>query len=70
MARISHKFVLFLLLLLIGSYFVFYPVCLFFRDVDVQLSHQCFGDRSGSLEMFSFPFLVIFASCLSSILLT
>jgi len=34
-----------------------------------QLSHQRFGDRLGShLEVFDFPFFVIFASRLSSIL--
>jgi len=31
-------------------YPVFYPACLFSRDVDVQLSYQRFGDRPSGLE--------------------
>jgi len=36
---------------------VFYPVCLFSRDVHVQLLHQRFGGRPGG--MFGFPFFAI-----------
>jgi len=49
---------------------IFYSVCLFFCDVDAQLSHQCFGDRPDGLGLFSFPFFAIFASRLSSVLFT
>jgi len=38
----------------IGPYSVFYPVCLFFCDVNVQLSHQLFGGHPGGL-VFYFP---------------
>jgi hypothetical protein len=56
-------FLLLLLLhLLIGSCpHVFYAVCLFSCDVDVQLSQQRFEGRSGGLGVFGFPFLAIFA---------
>jgi len=43
---------------------VFYPAWLFSRNVDVQLSYQ----RFEGLRVFGFPFLVIFACRLSSIL--
>jgi hypothetical protein len=35
-------------------------VCLFYVDVDIQ--HQHFGGRPGSLAMFGFPLSAIFAS--------
>jgi len=55
------------LLLLIGPCSVFHPAHLLFRDVDVQLPHQCFGNRPGDLEMSDFSSFAIFASRLSSI---
>jgi len=57
-------FPLLVLRILTGSCPVFYPVCLFFCDVDVQLSHQ----RFGGLQLFGFLLFAIFASRLSSIL--
>jgi len=58
---------LLLLLFLIGPSPVFYLICLFSCDVDIQLSHRCFGGHSGYLKMFGFPFFAIFASRLSFI---
>jgi hypothetical protein len=48
-----------LLRLLIGSCSVFYPVCLFFRNIDDRLSHQPFGE---TVQVFGFPLLAIFVS--------
>jgi len=59
-----------LLHLLIGPCSVFYAVCLFFCDVDVQLPHQYFESRQGDLEVFGLTFLAIFVRRLSSILFT
>jgi len=44
----THALLFFLLLLLMGSCSVFYPVILSSCNVDVQLSHQRFGDRPDS----------------------
>jgi hypothetical protein len=57
-------FLLLLLLLLIGAYSIFYSVCLFSCDVDIQ----CFGGRPDGLVMFGFPFFAILASELSFML--
>jgi len=61
---------LLLLHFLIESCSVFHSVCLFSCNVDVQFSRQRFGDRPGSLEIFSFPFFAVFAERLSCILFT
>jgi len=61
--QVSQKF--FLPLLLIGPCLVFYPVCLFSFDVNIQ--H--FRGQTG-LRVFGFPFFATFASRLSSILFT
>jgi len=52
-----ESLLLLLLHLLIGLCSVFYPVCLFFCDIHVQLSQQRFGDHPGGLEMFGSHFL-------------
>jgi len=54
--NLYESLLLLLLHLLIGPCSVFYPVCLFSCDVDVQLSQQRFGDRPGGREMFGFHF--------------
>jgi len=41
----------------IGPYSVFYPVCLFLCDVNVQLSHQRFGGRPSGLVFYFLSFL-------------
>jgi hypothetical protein len=43
--------------LLMGPRSVFYPVRLFSRDLDVQLSQQRFEGRPGGLRMLAFHFL-------------
>jgi len=48
----------------------FHSLCLFSPDVDVQLSHQRSGGRPGSPKTSGFPLFAIFASRLSSILLS
>jgi len=59
---VAALYFLLLLHLLIGSCPVFYAVCLFCCDIDVQLSYQRFGGRLRGL--FGFPFLAIFAGSL------
>jgi len=56
------------ILLLVGPCPVFYSVCLFCCNIDVQLSHQYFRDCLGGPEVLGFPFLAIFANRLSFIL--
>jgi len=52
------KFYESLLFLLIGQYPVFYPMCLFFCNINVQLSYQSFG-WPGDLGMSAYPFFAI-----------
>jgi len=53
-----------------SSYSTMFCILSSVPDVDVQLSHQCFGDRPGGLGSFGFPSFAIFASRSSSILFT
>jgi len=45
------------LLLLMGSCFVFYPICLFSCNVDVRFPHERFGGSLDGLECLIFHFL-------------
>jgi len=59
-----------IIIIIIGSFSIFYQACLFSCNVDVQFSHQCFGGHLDSLGIFGFPLLGTFTSRLSSILFT
>jgi len=65
-----YEDLIFLLHLLIRPCPVFYSMCLLSCDVDVQLSHQRFGNRPSGLGIFAFSLFGIFASRLSFILFT
>jgi hypothetical protein len=58
----EDSLLLLLLYLLMGPCPVFYPVCLFFCDVNVQFLHQRFGGHPGGF----FLSFAIFAGQLSS----